>query len=232
VIFITLAKTPLYCDNRCMTLVKKKELLDTFFKAHTRLQYKKGETIIRPEDEPSGVFLIEWGFVKAYTITKYGEENLLIARNTGGIFPLIWAFTGEHRAITYEAMEPTSLWRASKTDYLEFLEKHPEIMPVILDMSVEAYRLHSERVMTLCYRTARERIISFLVANAKRFGEENEKGCVTIMAPFKQSDIASSVNATRETTSREINALKKKGLVKTKNGHITICEIETLRSAL
>lgn len=215
-----------------MSLIKKRELLDTFFKTHTRLQYKKGETIIRPEDEPSGVFLIEWGFVKAYTITKYGEENLLIVRSTGSVFPMIWAFTDEHRKVTYEAMEPTSLWRVSKTDYLTFLDKHAEILPVILDMAIEAYRLHSERVMTLSYRTARERIISFLLVGADRFGLENKDGSITIHAPYKQSDIASSVNATRETTSREINALKKKGLLASQNGSIIIKDYEQLKSLL
>lgn len=215
-----------------MSLIKKRELLDTFFKTHTRLQYKKGETIIRPEDEPSGVFLIEWGFVKAYTITKYGEENLLIVRSTGSVFPMIWAFTDEHRKVTYEAMEPTSLWRVSKNDYLAFLDKHAEILPVILDMAIEAYRLHSERVMTLSYRTARERIISFLLVGADRFGLEGKDGSITIHAPYKQSDIASSVNATRETTSREINALKKKGLLASQNGSIIIKDYEQLKSLL
>lgn len=215
-----------------MDLNKNRELLDTFFKAHTRLQYKKGETIIRPEDDPSGIFLIEWGFIKAYSITKYGEENLLVVRGSGGVFPLIWAFTGEHRNVSYEAMEPTSLWRVSKKDYLDFLDKNPEIMPVILDMAMEAYRVHSERVMTLSYRTARERIISFLVVNAQRFSEKNEDGSIGIHAPYKQSDIASSVNATRETTSREINALKKKGLLGSENGLTVIYDIEQLKSGL
>ena len=215
-----------------MNLTKKRELLDTFFKAHTRLQYKKGETIIRPEDEPAGVFLIEWGFIKAYTITKYGEENVLNVRSSGGIFPLIWTFTGDHGKVSYEAMEPASLWRVSRQDYLDFLDQHPEIMPVVLAIGVDAYKMHSERVMTLCYRTARERIISFLVNNSKAFGVKNDDGSITIRAPYKQSDIASSVNATRETTSRELNALKKKGLLSNGDGYIIINDIEQLKSAL
>ena len=214
------------------TMTVKRDALETFFKSHTRLQYKKGETIVRPEDDPSGVFLIEWGFVKAYTITKYGEENLLLVRGSGGVFPLIWAFTGKHRKVTYEAMEPTSLWRVSKAEYLEFLDKNPNIMPLILDMAIEAYRLHSERVITLSYRTARERIISFLVTHAKRFGVVNKDDSITIHAPFRQSDIASSVNATRETTSREINTLKKKGLIDIQEHNIVLKDIEALKASL
>jgi CRP/FNR family transcriptional regulator len=211
---------------------QQRDKIRAFFNAHTRIQYKKGEVIVRPEDEPSGVFLIEWGFVKAYTITKYGEENLLLVRGSGSVFPLIWAFTGEHRSVTYEAMEPTSLWRVSKSDYKEFLEKNPDIYPIILDMAIEAYRLHSERVMTLSYRTARERIISFLLVTANRFGVRQNDDSVIIMAPFRQTDIASSVNATRETTSRELNALRKKGLIKLVDGKLQLVSESALQGLI
>ncbi len=211
---------------------QQRDKLRAFFYSHTRIQYKKGEVIIRPEDEPSGVFLIEWGFVRAYSITKYGEENLLLVRGSGSVFPLIWAFTGEHRFITYEAMEETSLWRVSKADYADFLDKNPESMPLILDMAIEAYRLHSERVITLSYRTARERIVSFLLVTANRFGVDRKDGSTIIMAPFRQSDIASSVNATRETTSREINLMKKKGILKIEDSKIVITNKESFQKLL
>ncbi len=210
---------------------QQRDKIRAFFYSHTRMQYKKGEVIIRPEDEPSGVFLIEWGFVKAYTITKYGEENLMLVRGSGSVFPLIWAFTGEHRQVSYEAMEETSMWRVSKSDYVDFLEKNPDVNPIILDMAIENYRLHSERVITLSYRTARERIVSFLLVTANRFGIERE-GCLIIMAPFRQTDIASSVNATRETTSRELNTLRKKGLIKNMDGKIALCYIPALENIL
>lgn len=196
------------------------------------MQYKKGEVIIRPEDEPGGIYLIEWGFVKAYTITKYGEENLLLVRGSSSVFPLIWAFTGESRETTYEAMEPTSLWRVSRADYLDFLQKNPEVMPVILDLTLEAYRLHSQRVTTLSYRTARERIVSFLIFIADRFGIQDEKEVIVIQAPFRQTDIASSVNATRETTSRELNNLRKKKLITAANGYIGITDLDKLKKLI
>jgi CRP/FNR family cyclic AMP-dependent transcriptional regulator len=207
------------------------DMLRAFFYSHTRTQHKKGDVLIRPEDDPNGIFLIEWGFVKAYTITKYGEENLLLVRGAGSIFPLIWAFTGEHRSVSYEAMEETSLWRVDKADYLDFLQKNPDVLPVILDMVIEAYRLQSERVMTLSYRTARERIMSFLLVAASSFGVE-KNNIVEITAPFRQIDIASSVNATRETTSRELSILKKRGLLTTVNGHLGIKDIEALKQLL
>jgi CRP/FNR family transcriptional regulator len=208
-----------------------REQLINFFHSGTELKYKKGESIVRAGDDPRGIYFITTGFVKAYAITKYGEENLLIVRQDGDIFPLIWAFTGLHRDITYQAMSDTTLWRVARSEFLEFLKKNEHAVPVIPDMAIEAYRLHSERVMNLEYRTVRERIASFLVTHAERFGKKTETG-IKIDAPIRRSDIASSINASRETTSRELASLARHGMINLQNGTIEICEIEKLRELL
>lgn len=210
---------------------KAHEQLISFFHTGTQLNYKKGESIVRAGDEPRGIYYITQGFVKAYAITKYGEENVLIIRQHDDIFPLIWAFTGLHRDITYQAMSDTALWRVAKSDFVEFLKKNEHVVPVLLDMAIEAYRLHSERVMNLEYRSVRERIASFLLTHGDRFGETNEHGIV-LRVPIRRSDIAASINASRETTSRELTALARHGYISLDNGDITICEPEKLRELL
>ena len=206
------------------------QLID-FFKSGTSLKYKKGEAVIRPGDEPRGIYYITSGFIKAYAITKYGEENTLIVRDTGDIFPLIWVFTGEHRDITYEAMADSTLLRVAKSDFLAFLKQNEHVIAAILDMSIEAYRLHSERVMNLEYRTVKERIAMFLLTHAERFGKKS-RGGITIDAPIRRHDIASSINASRESTSRELSALAKKGYVNLNGPGIEVCEIEKLKEFL
>lgn len=202
-----------------------------FFHSGTELRYKKGQSIVHAGDDPRGIYFIATGFVKAYAITKYGEENLLIVRKDGDIFPLIWAFTGLHRDITYQAMSDTTLWRVARSDFLQFLKKNEHAVPVLLDMAIEAYKLHSERVMNLEYRTVRERIASFLVTHAERFGTKTTSG-VIIDAPIRRSDIAGSINASRETTSRELATLSRQGYIVLQNGSIEVCDIEKLRELL
>ncbi len=205
--------------------------LVNFFHLGTRLPYKKGEFIIRPGETPSGIFYIESGLVKAYNITKYGEENLLIVRKEQEIFPLIWAITGQERHIIYEALAPTVVWRLDRKAYINFIEKNSEALAPLLDMTVEMYRIHSERIINLEYRTVRERLISFLLSMSDRFGKQVENGLV-IQVPLKQQDIASSINASRETTSRELNMLDRKGYIDSGKAQIIIKDIETLRSFL
>ncbi len=205
-------------------------LVDLFHQG-TRLTYKKGEFIIRPGETPSGIFYIASGLVKAYDITKYGEENLLIIRKEHEIFPLIWAITGQERHVIYEALAPTEVWRLDRGHYLKYIETHNDVLAPLLDMTVEMYRIHSERIINLEYRSVRERLISFLITMSNRFGRETENGLV-IEVPLKQQDIASSINASRETTSRELTGLDRKGLISIGQSLITVKDIETLRSFL
>lgn len=207
------------------------EQLITFFHSGTELSYKKGESIVRAGDDPRGIYFIAKGFVKAFAITKYGEENLLIVRQDGDIFPLIWAFTGLHRDVTYQAMSDSIVWRVARSEFLAFLKKNEHVVQAVLDMAIEAYRLHSERVMNLEYRTVRERVASFLITHAERFGSKSKNG-ISINAPIRRSDIASSINASRETTSRELAALARHGFISLENGSIEICNIEKLRELL
>jgi CRP/FNR family transcriptional regulator len=207
------------------------EKLLAFFHTGTKLSYKKGEAIVRSGDDPRGIYFIDEGFVKAYAITKYGEENVLIIRQKKDIFPLIWAFTGVHRDITYEAMSDTAIWRVTRADFLEFLKENEHVVAVLLDASIEAYRLHSERVNSLEYRTVRERLASFLLTNIDRFGVKGEKG-IALAAPIRRHDMASSINASRESTSRELAALARHGYIDLKTHYIEILQPEKLRELL
>ncbi len=201
------------------------------FQRGTKLTYDKGEFIIRPGETPSGVFYIERGLVKAYDITKYGEENLLIIRKEREIFPLIWAVTGQERHIIYQTLAPTTVWRLGRSAYTKYLREHPDALMPLIDMTIEMYRIHSERIINLEYRTVRERLISFTIFLSKRFGVK-EDGGIKIDVPLRQQDIASSINASRETTSRELSALERKGLIKTHPQYLILKDIEKLKKYL
>src|SRR5882672_10428082 len=147
------------------------ELINLFHQG-TRLAFNKNEFIIRPGGAPSGIFYIASGLVKAYDITKYGDENLLIIRKAGEILGLTWAVTGEDRQIIYAAIAPTTVLQVSRDQFTGFLRKNPETALPLLDMLTDMYRLHSERILNLEYRTVRERLVSFLLTTAQRFGRK------------------------------------------------------------
>lgn len=210
---------------------KEHQALVGAFHDGSPLSYKKGEFIIRPGDTPSGVFYIKEGLVKAYDITKYGEENLLIIRKANEIFPLIWSITGEGRHIIYQALSDVTVLRLEQQKFQKLLRDDPTLQAPFMDIVFEMYRIHSERIMNLEYRTVRERLVSFLLIMTDRFGKKVKQG-ICIEAPLKQQDIASSINATRETTGRELANLTRRGLIETSQGHIIVKNEKQLRDFL
>lgn len=213
------------------TLKQTAELVDFFRLNGAKQIYKKGDFIVGPGETPPGIFYIYEGLVKAYDITKYDEENLLIIRKQDEIFPLIWAVTGQEHAIIYQTLAPTTTWRISRKKFLEFIGQNPDALAPLLDMTMEMYRLHGERILNLEYRTVRERIISFLLTMSQRFGKVTDEGLL-IEVPLRHQDIASSVNATRETTSREIASLERKGLIDNRNSFTLLKDVEALRKVI
>lgn len=205
--------------------------LVNLFHQGTRQVYEKGEFVIRPGGPPQGVFYILTGLVKAYDITKYGEENLLIIRKSGEVLGLTWAITGEDRNILYSALARTELLQITREQFIEFVRSNPNAALPLVDMLVDMYRMHSERILNLEYRTVRERLVSFLLTAARRFGRESHEG-VVINVPLRHQDIASSISATRETTGRELSALERQGLLKSSQSIITIKDINKLRKFL
>lgn len=208
-------------------------LVELFKDGGKKLEFPKNGYIIHPGEFPPGVFYIERGAVKAYDITRYGEENLLSIRKQHELFPLIWALTGQERHIIYQALGPTTVWRLTRQQFLDYIHDHPEAYAPLLDMTLEMYRLHSERILNLEYRTVRERLISFLLTMASRFSEPGKtKGSVTMTIPLKHQDIASSINASRETTSRELSALERRGLMRSQQSIITLLDVSALEDSL
>jgi CRP/FNR family transcriptional regulator, cyclic AMP receptor protein len=193
--------------------------------------YEKGEFVIRPGGPPQGVFYIVSGLVKAYDITKYGEENLLIIRKAGDVLGLTWAVTGEDRHILYSALARTELLHIPRDQFVAMVRTSPEMALPLIDLLVEMYKQHSERILNLEYRTVRERLVSFLLSTAKRFGRKTPDG-VVLEVPLRHQDIASSISATRETTGRELSALERQGLLKSAQSIVTLRDVERLRRFL
>lgn len=207
------------------------ELVDFFRKRGLRATYKKDDYIIKPGESPPGIFYIVEGLVKAYNIGHYGEENLLIIRKECELFPLIWAITGRERRVIYRAIAATSTLRVTREDFTAYMHSNPETLAPLMDMTLEMYRLHSERLLNLEYRTVRERIISFLLTMAQRFGQVTNEG-ILITVPLRHQDIASSINSSRETTSRELAIMMRRGLIKKTSARLVLTDPKALRSYL
>lgn len=193
--------------------------------------FSKGETIIDGFDGPQGVYLIKNGFVKAFTVTKAGQENLLLIHDKGEFIPLIWALDGVHtEGLCYQAMSDVTVLRTSKEKLRSAMDEDTLLSQEILKQSVSIITAYGQRIQTLEYRTARERLIAELLNLTEMFGKPHGNE-ILIDAPITHQDIADSINMTRETASRALGLLFEEGLVRQVDHLFTVRKIDKLEDA-
>lgn len=195
-----------------MNIDRTKEF-EVFYKQFSTREYKKGENLIRADDNPQGIFCLTKGYVRQYTISKTGIELTLQILKPITYFPLIWAINGAPNIYFYEALTAVEVGRAPKEQVVDFIKDKPSIILELMSKLLGDYAETLSRIEHLVFSDAYRRVISVLLYIAKHFGEEKSKG-VLVSHRFTQQDIATLVGIARETASIEMGVLEKKGLIK------------------
>ena len=204
---------------------------EAFYKQFKIRNYKKGEMLIRADDDPQGIFCLTKGYVRQYTISKTGFELTLHILKPISYFPMVWAVNGTPNVYYFEALTPVEVGRAPRDEVVDFIKDKPTIIFELLSELIQDYAESLTRIENLVFSDAYRRVISVLLYIAKHFGEEHGKS-VIINHRFTQQDIATLVGVARETASNEMVKLEKKGLVKYIDHSIILESIKDLNSEL
>lgn len=213
-----------------MNIDRTKEF-EIFYKQFSTREYKKGENLIRADDNPQGIFCLTKGYVRQYTISKTGIELTLQILKPITYFPLIWAINGAPNIYFYEALTAVEVGRAPKEQVVDFIKDKPSIILELMSKLLGDYAETLSRIEHLVFSDAYRRVISVLLYIAKHFGEEKSKG-VFVSHRFTQQDIATLVGIARETASIEMGVLEKKGLIKYIDHSIQFSSITELEREL
>lgn len=209
-------------------IIKK---LDEFFGQYPTHEYKKGEIILQAGKEPSGIFYVEYGIIRRYYLSKEGSEVTLNLYKPHSFLPMSWALANVPNIHFYEAMSDVKIKLAPKEAVLTFLKQEPDIMYDLLRriyIGMEGLWMHME---SLTAGNSYTKLISSLIILAKRFGNK-ENNEVIIELKMNESDIANYAGMSRETASRELQRLKKEGLVYFEKGTISVHDIHRLEDIL
>lgn len=208
---------------------KVKIIVNSFFSSYPSHTYKKGELLVRADDQPRGVMYLIKGSVKVYAISHKGEEVVVNIFTANSFFPLSWAIADLDNSYYYEALESVTLRRAPKEAVVEFLKKNPD---VVFDLLIRTYRGVNGLLVKMAYlmgENAYVRLVGELLINAKRFGIFTEKLC---SVKITERELAARTGLTRETVSRQIHELKKKGLLTVTRDSINITDITALEKEI
>ncbi len=212
--------------------LNKTQEFEKFYDKFILRDYKKGEMLIRADDDPRGIFCLTKGYVRQYTISKTGNELSLHILKPISYFPMVWAVNGTPNVYFFEALTAVQVGRAPRDQVVDFIKDKPALLFALMSELLEDYAETLTRVEHLVFSDAYRRVISVLLYIAKHFGKQRKNSSIIVHHRFTQADIATLVGVARETASIEPNKLEKKGLVKYVDHAILFDNVDKLNDEL
>lgn len=205
--------------------------LDGFFTKFTLLTYKKGEVIVRADDEPSGVFYLKKGLIRQYAVSSKGESLMIHVYRPGAFFPMTWTMNDTPNSYYFEAMTSVQLWRAPKEVVRGFLDEEPLILRDFTNRILLGVSGLLIRMELLVLSTAYDKTVELLVYFAKAIGEPVGNKGIKIPVSLTHKEIAAWIGTTRETASLQMEEIARQGLIKYDRRQIVIPDLDRLKSA-
>jgi len=202
-------------------------ILETFFGKYTRLQYNKGEIILRAEDTPQGVLYLKKGYVRQYMVSRSGVTLMLHIFKPGSFFPVTWVVNDEPNRYYLEAVTPVEIWRAPKEAVRQFLHDYPLVVYDLTRRLLLGISGLRRRIEYLVLDSANKKTILLLLYLAHNLGEKDGSH-VVLPVPVTHREIAAWIGTTRETVSLQVSILKKRGFIHYRRRQLVISSFKSL----
>jgi len=164
------------------------------------------------EDEPGdALFVLVRGKVKVVLYGESGREVILsIFSRAGDVLGEMALLDDAPRSATVSAMEPTTMLVLSRADFRAQVDRHPSIALAVMTELSRRLRSADAIIGDLALLDVFGRLAAKLRSLAESEGEETEAGILIRQRPT-QAEIAAMIGTSRETVSRALSELARRG---------------------
>lgn len=184
--------------------------------------------ILLAEEEGDTLFVIVNGRVKVTVMSEDGREVILSILKAGDIFGEMSLLDGKPRSASVIATDQTELIMLRRSDFLNRLERFPQMASKMLSTLASRLRRTNRQVESLALLNVYGRIAGTLLQLAEDQGVSDDQGLTIPERPIHQ-EIANMAGTTRETVSRVLNDLERRGYINRDGRTIVIQNPDRLR---
>lgn len=170
-------------------------------------KFKKNNLIIFEDDFGSNLFILKTGRVKISGMSEEGDEAIFSILGEGEFFGELSLIDGLPRSATVTSIDDVELWVLHRGDFLELLERYPQVSITLLKELARRIRRSDLQIKSLSLKDAKGRVASALVRLGEDLGEMRGGKIVINELPL-QRDLANIAGTSRETISRVIKRLE------------------------
>lgn len=195
-------------------------------------QLDKGGVLFHKGDPCHGFHLVLSGQVKLSFISADGHEKVVEIIRAGQTFGEAVMFMDKPYVVTAQALSACTLLHIAKQVVFDEMTHDPAFCrKIIAGLSMRLHHLIAD-VETYSLRSARERIVGYLLRENALDDEAPHSGAVSVHLSTSKGTIASRLNLTQEHFSRILHELMDAGLIVGEGRTIHIPDIERLRRSL
>jgi CRP/FNR family cyclic AMP-dependent transcriptional regulator len=202
--------------------------LEKIAKLGTRKKFSKGNIILMEDEIGSALFIIIDGKVKVSRLDETGREAVLSILGSGEVFGEMSLLDGMKRSATCSALTDTEVLIIYRDDFLNLLQKYPQIAISLLKEMAQRLRKADLQIKSLSLKDAEGRVGCVLILLADDLGKMY-KGQVVVEEIPTQQDLANMAGTSRETVSRVMTKFEKQGLIKVEGRKLIILEYEKMK---
>ncbi len=186
--------------------------LDRFFDIMEEKSFSRGDIILSQQEEGDSLFIIMKGRVRIFLMAEDGREVILSILKPGDFFGEMALIDGKPRSASALALEPTDLLVLKRGDFVNEVKRVPEIALKIMTEMSGRLREADERIGSLSLLDVYGRVARVLLQLAKSEGKPCPEGILIESLPTHH-EIASMVGSSRETVSRVLGGLSRRGYI-------------------
>jgi CRP-like cAMP-binding protein len=187
-------------------------------------------SLLTSETAPECLFFLDSGFVKVIRRGDESKEVILSIVGPGEIFAEHALLHRVPRPFTAEILQEGVIYEIPRDVFLAFARQHPHAWQMLWELAVHRQLEAEQKTALLCLEDVEFRLLYYLGKLAPPFASpasDQEE----FSLPLSQSELASLVGATRETTSTTLNHLSRQGLLRLGRRLVTVRSLESLRNA-
>jgi CRP/FNR family transcriptional regulator len=176
--------------------------------AQVRVVERK-EHVFLEGDDATHIFKVEAGHVCIYRLLADGRRQIVDFAFAGDFIGL--GANGQHTT-NAQASERTRLRSIRASELRNVVRENPRLGLELYEAMSNELSAARELLVSVCQRTAQERVAGFLLAIAQRNARRGEDASCVVL-PMTRTDIADYLGLTIETVSRTFTKLRKDGLI-------------------
>jgi len=186
--------------------------------------YARQAVIVRAGDRPSDTWLVIAGRAQALVYGVEGQEVMLQEYTDGDLFGAIANLDAGPQEAEVKAVETLRAALFLAADFLALIETHTAVGLAVSRLLLRQLRAATGRIAERITLSAPERVRVELL----RLAEQADGRLIIPKFPGITA-LALKLNTARETVSREINALERRGVVRREGGAMVIVSPRLLR---